>query len=278
MAGEETAQMRLLPDRVAVVTGAASGIGRGISEALARRGCDLALVDRDEAGLRETAECLGDAGRTISLHVTDVADRARMEALPRAVLDAHGRVHLLVNNAGVSVAGPLAELSLDDFEWIVGVNFWGVVHGCKFFLPHLLREKEAHIVNVLSGFGLLGFPTKSAYCATKFAARGFSEALRAELAGSPVGLTCAYPGPMNTNIVRGGRAWDAAKQEREARFLAERGIPVEAVAARIVRGVERNRARVLIGREPHAIDFMKRLCPDLADALVARMRKRIPFV
>jgi short-subunit dehydrogenase len=269
--------MRLFQDRVAVVTGAASGIGRGVSEALAQRGCDLALVDRDEVGLRQTKARLARAGRRVSLHVTDVSDRAQMEVLPEAILQSHGHIHLLVNNAGVSLAGPLTELSLDDFEWIVGINFWGVVYGCKLFLPYLDRE-EAHIVNIVSDFGLIGFPTKSAYCATKFAVRGFSEAVRAELHGSRVGLTCVYPGPVHTKMMQNARAWDPAKKEAEARFLAERGIPLETVVSRILRGIERNSARVLIGRETYLIDLMKRLCPTWTDDLVARLQKRFPFV
>jgi short-subunit dehydrogenase len=270
--------MRLSAGQVAVVTGAASGIGRAISAALARRGCDLALVDREEAGLHETRSLIEQTGRTLSLHFLDVSQRPAMERLPEAVLQAHGGVHLLVNNAGVSLAGPLEQLALADLEWIVGVNFWGVVYGCKLFLPYLRRQPEAQIVNILSDFALIGFPTKSAYCATKFAVRGFSEALRAELHGSGIGLTCVYPGPADTNLVRDGRTWDPEKNEREAQFLKERGIPLERIAARVVRGIEKNAARVLIGRETYATDLMSRLFPAWTNTLVARVRKRFPFV
>jgi short-subunit dehydrogenase len=270
--------MRLAPGQVAVVTGAAGGIGRGVAGALAARGLRLALVDRDAEGLEGTAAALRGDGDRISRHVLDVADRAAYAALPGAVLAAHGHVHLLVNNAGVSLAGPLEALSLDDWEWIVGVNFWGVFHGCRFFLPHLRAAGEAHIVNVTSDFALIGCPTKTAYCATKFAVRGLTEALRAELHDTGVGVTCVYPGPVATGIIRGGRAWDRKKAAIEARFLEERGLAVERVVAPILRGIERNAARVLIGRETHAIDRMTRLSPALAAALVARLRRRVPFL
>jgi short-subunit dehydrogenase len=270
--------MRQLRGRVAVVTGAAGGIGRAISRALAQRGCELALVDKDAAGLRGAQSDIEQAGGKASVHVTDVADRVQMERLPESILQSHPAIHLLINNAGVSLAGPLEQVSLDDFAWIVGINFWGVVYGCKLFLPHLRRAAEAHIVTILSDFALIGCPTKSAYSATKFAARGFSEALRAELYGTRVGLTCVYPGPADTGIVRNGRTWDPIKAEREAEFLAQRGIPLEVIASRVIRGIERNAARVLIGRETYAMDLMQRLSPTLTDALAGRLRKRLPFL
>jgi short-subunit dehydrogenase len=270
--------LRLRSGQVAVVTGAAGGIGRALCLELARRGCDLALVDRNEAGLADTAERVEAIGRRASLHVVDVADRARMERLPEEVVTAHGRVDLLVNNAGVSIAGPLESLPLEDWEWIVGINFWGMVYGCRTFLPHLRQGKQAQIVGILSDFALLGFPTKAAYCATKFAARGFYESLRAELHGTGVGVTCVYPGPASTDIARNGRSWDPAKNEVEARFLQQRGIPLERIAAATARGIERNAARVLIGRETCAFDIMKRLFPAGTDALVGRFWRRVPFL
>ena len=194
--------VRAFRDKVAVVTGAASGIGRALAQDLARRGADLALVDVSAAALAETAGLCAARGRGVTTHIADVADAARMKALAAEVVAAHGRVELLVNNAGVSVTGTFEEQSLDDWRWIVGVNFWGVVHGCKFFLPHLRRAREAHIVNLSSMFGLIGLPTQSSYCATKFAVRGFSEALWAELRGSGIGVTTVHPGGVRTNIAR----------------------------------------------------------------------------
>ena len=173
--------MRNLRGRVAVVTGAGSGIGRATSIELARKGCSLALVDVNEEAMKETGALLEGIASEVSTHVVDVADRARMEALPAAVLSAHGQVDVLINNAGVSVTSDVLEHDLDDFAWILGVNLWGVVHGCRFFLPHLLAAPDAHIVNVSSLCGIVALPSQSAYSATKFAVRGFTEALRCEL-------------------------------------------------------------------------------------------------
>jgi short-subunit dehydrogenase len=252
--------MRFGPDTTAVVTGAAGGIGRGIALELARRGCGVALVDIDADGLTETQH------------------RAAMAGLPEAVVAAHGGVQVLINNAGVSVAAPVAELSLDDLAWLMGTNFSGAVHAGEFFLPHLLAQPAARIGTVLSDFARFSLPTTSAYCASKFALRGFCEALRAELADRAVRLTCVYPGPVDTGLVARGRAWDADKQALEARFVAERALPVESVARRICAAVERGRPRVLIGRETWAIDLAMRLRPAATGTLVGRFRRRVPFL
>lgn len=267
--------MRFEPGVTAVVTGAASGIGRGLAVEMARRGCGVALVDLDGDGLAETQRLIGTPS---SVHRVDVADRDAMAALPDAVRGAHGGAQVLLNNAGVSVAAPVAEMPLADLEWLMGVNFWGAVHACKFFLPLLTAAPAARIGTVLSDFALFSLPTKSAYCASKFALRGFSEALRAELAGTGVRLTCAYPGPVHTGLVMRGRAWDAAKQAMEAQFVAARGLPVADVARRICDAVERGRPRVLIGRETRAIDLAMRLMPAATGTLVGRFKGRIPFL
>ncbi|MCW5892308.1 MAG: SDR family oxidoreductase [bacterium] len=261
--------MRLGTGTIAVVTGAASGIGRALATTLAARGCTVAGVDRDGDALADVA--------LASRHVADVADAAAMRALAADVVARHGGVALLVNNAGVSVAGPFERVPLDDLRWIMGVNFWGVVHGCEAFLPHLRRAPTGWIINVASDFALVGCPTKTGYCASKFAVRGFSEALRAELYGSSIGLTVAYPGATDTAIVRRGRVVDTNAQAAEARLLA-RGRAPEAVAAAIVRAVERGRGRVLVGSETRLADLASRLAPAWTNALVARVRDRVPFL
>ena len=256
--------MRVLEGRVAVVTGAGSGIGRATSVVLAGRGCALALVDLNEAGLSGTANLVRALGRKVSVHVADVADRARMERLPGEVLADHGHVHILVNNAGVSVIGTLLEQSLDDFAWLIGINFWGVVYGCKFFLPHLLREDEAQIVNISSMFGFIGIPSQISYNASKYAVRGFSEALSSELSGTRVGVTCVHPGGIRTNVVRSSRVSserDADEQRQTIALFERRAHSPEKAARKIVRAIERNQARVRIGPEAYLTDWLKRLFP-----------------
>jgi short-subunit dehydrogenase len=197
-----------------------------------------------------------------------------MAAFAEAVVAQHGGVDLLVNNAGVSVTGTLEQQSLEDLRWIVGVNFWGVVHGCKVFLPHLRARPEAHVVNVSSVFGLIGLPTQSSYCATKFAVRGFSEALWAELADARVGVTVVHPGGVRTQIVRRSRSYDPAAKAAMVERFERMAMPPERAAERIVRGVERGRMRVRIGRETYLVDWLKRLFPVSIHRLVVRGFRR----
>ncbi|HMJ15916.1 MAG TPA: SDR family NAD(P)-dependent oxidoreductase [Polyangiaceae bacterium] len=265
--------MRKLEDRVAVVTGASSGIGRATAVALADRGCDLALADVNELGLAETRALLESSGRRISTHRVDVSDKKQMEDFTQAVLAEHGRVHVLVNNAGVGVASTFEQQSLEDFEWLFGINFWGVVYGCKFFLPHLRQADEAHIVNISSVFGIVGVPMNSSYCASKFAVRGLSESLRAELTGTHIGVTSVYPGGVATNIAKAARyGADPEAEDLRAQTvkLFTRMLPPAEAAAAIVRGIRRNSARVLITKEAHAIDAMKRIFPGLAGEALGR--------
>jgi short-subunit dehydrogenase len=253
--------MRRLEGRVAVVTGAASGIGRALCEQLAAKGCALALVDINEAELHETLRRVREAGARAEIFVADVADRERMRRLPDEVVERLGDVQLVVNNAGVSVGATFAEQSLEDIDWIFGINLWGVVHGCKFFLPHLERQPEAHIVNISSMFGFLGLPGQASYCATKAGVKAFSEALWTELATTNVSLTCVHPGGINTNIIRDARIADAEGQQKGHEAVQRWGHSAESAARKIVRAIERNQKRVLIGPEAYLIDWLKRLLP-----------------
>jgi NAD(P)-dependent dehydrogenase (short-subunit alcohol dehydrogenase family) len=272
----ELRPMKDFGGRVAVVTGAASGIGQALAHRLAREGCALALVDIDEAGLARTRILVEGEGRHASVHVVDVSDRAKMEALPDAVVRAHGRVDVLVNNAGVAVAGTLEEQSLEDFEWIVGINFWGVVYGCKFFLPVLRRSDDAYIVNLSSMFGLVGIPGQSSYCATKFAVRGLSEAIGAELHETSVRVMSVHPGGINTNIAKAGRYSDtyAKVHERVVKFFEKRTMAPTRCADIIVRGMKSNASRVLVTPEAHLTDALTRMFPRMPRSWIGKASKR----
>jgi short-subunit dehydrogenase len=270
--------MKRLEGRTAVVTGAAGGIGRAVAERLARAGCHLALCDRNESALAATAEAVEGMGRRASRHVVDVSKRADMEALVDDVLSFHGSVHVLVNNAGVTVISAFQNQSLDDFEWLMGVNFWGVVHGCKFFLPALLAADEAHIVNLSSVFGILGVPMQTAYSASKFAVRGFSESLRAELLDTAVGVTSVHPAGVATNIVRDAR-YSAIAEGNMKRGLVDRFTrqmqPPELIADRILQAIQKNEPRVLVARGARAIDTLQRVAPTLGPRIAAQVWKRL---
>ena len=265
--------MRIRAGMTAVVTGGGSGIGLALASELARRGCRLALVDVREDRLATANGSL--AGATaVSTHTVDVADETSVMKLANEVRQIHGPAALLVNSAGVSVAGPFAMTGAESFAWIMRVNFDGTVNCCRSFLPQLRENKEGHIVNVGSCFGWIGFPTKSGYCASKFAVRGFTEALRGELKPDKIGVTVLYPGPVSTNIVRDGRVDDETAREREAAFLAKRGISPQRVSRAAMRGIERNAARVLVGLDYRIIDWIVRLAPSWSLALAARFGRR----
>jgi hypothetical protein len=253
--------MRELAGRTAVITGAGSGIGRALARALAAEGCRLALVDVDPAGLEETRRLV--AGAPVSTHVASVADRARMAALPAEIAAEHGAIHLLFNNAGVTINESFEESSLANLELVIGVNLWGVVYGCHYFLPHLLRAGEAHIVNTSSLAAFLGLPNQASYSLTKAAVRSLSESLQVELAGANIGVTSVHPGAIRTNILKSAaRLGGDPDQTAQLEAIALRfGMAPENVAARIVRAVKRNRLRVRIGIDAYLTDWLKRLLP-----------------
>lgn len=268
--------MKQLQDRVVVVTGAGSGIGRATAAAFAARGCHLALVDVQAAGLEATADLVEQQGSRASRHLVDVTDAEAMAALPAAVVDAHGACHVLVNNAGVTSAGSFEEERPEDLRWIVDINVWGVVNGCRAFLPVLREADEAHIVNLSSMVGLLGLPHNAAYSLTKGAVRSFSEALRSELVTTSIGVTVVFPGAIRTNITNVARGNQAERLARMGRSrlapLAMR--PPAAVAKAIVRAVERDRARAVVGPDARAVDALVRVLPGRS-GLVGRALSRV---
>jgi NAD(P)-dependent dehydrogenase (short-subunit alcohol dehydrogenase family) len=270
--------MKIDHTTVAVVTGAASGIGRALAVRLAQEGASLAIADINGAELDETARMLKPAGGSslkVTTHIVDVSDKEGVAAFARDVVEAHGRANLLVNNAGVGLFGMAEQLSIEDIEWLMGVNFWGVIHGVKHFLPILRMQPQAHIVNISSVFGLVGPVGHSAYAASKFAVRGFTEALRHELAGGSVKVSIVHPGGVKTNIAnksrRGAGADQAAVDRERAIFnMAARTSP-EKAADRIVRGILRDEERILVGFDAWAMDRIQRWAPVKYWRLMSKM-------
>ncbi len=228
-------------------------------------GSRVVLVDVNEEGLAGTAELVDGA----SVHRVDVSDAAAMTALAAAVVAEHGGVHLLINNAGITVEGAFREQSLADWQRVIGVNLWGVVHGLHAFMPHLEVADEAWIVNVSSVFGIVGIPSQSSYCATKFAVRGLSEALWEELRGTHIGLSVVHPGGVNTNIVHAAKSYDAESSQASKDFFAKNTLSPTRAAATILRGVQRGQPRILVTKEAPMIDLIKRLMPVWGNRLIA---------
>jgi len=257
--------MSFVSSGVAVITGAGSGIGRALAERVAAAGSALAIADIDEAGLHQTAQSLGKSTAMVTTHVVDVAIEESVKSFATDVSARHGRVTLLINNAGVALHGDFEEISVEDFRWLMDINFWGVVYGVTYFLPLLKKEKRAHIVNTSSLLGFFGASGQGAYCASKFAVRGYTESLHHELLGTNVGVTCVHPGFVRTAIAEhakvGQRAGGSLRQESLARFKKIARTDASSAAAKILRGVEQNKTRVLIGVDAYFVDFWQRLKP-----------------
>ncbi len=275
--------MKHLNGRVAAITGAGSGIGRALATDLAGRGTHLALSDIDEVGLAETVGLCEGRGVKVTSQRLDVADRAAVEAWAQQVVDDHGKVNLIFNNAGVALGATVEGESYDDFHWLMDINFWGVVHGTKAFLPHLKASGEGHVVNISSVFGLVSIPAQSAYNAAKFAVRGFTDALRMELEieGAPVSATTIHPGGIKTNIARSARfdesmsdvggAVDATPDEFDKIAMTT----PEKAARQILTAVERDRRRALIGPDAKVFDLVSRLPAGVYQrALVSGAKRR----
>ena len=270
--------MTAIRGAAAAVTGAASGIGRALALELAARGCDLALADRDEAGLAAVAAEIAKAGpQKVTVHRVDVAEPGQIADFAHDSVAAHPRLNIVINNAGVALLGNFVEVEQAQMDWLMNINFWGVVHGTRAFLPHLAQRPEAHIVNLSSIFGIIAPPGQTAYCAAKFAVRGFSESLRHELqaANSPIKLSVVHPGGVATNIARNSRTGagmtDNARRARSIeRFDAVAKTTPTAAALRIITGIEKNAPRILIGNDARFMDFLQRLRPGSYWSVLAR--------
>ncbi|MEU4453203.1 SDR family NAD(P)-dependent oxidoreductase [Nocardioides sp. NPDC023903] len=250
--------MKSFDDKVVVLTGAGSGIGRALAVNLAGRRARLALSDVNEAGLAETVELAKQAGaREIKADKLDVADREAFTTYAEGVIAHFGQVNVVINNAGVALSGRVNDLDWEDIDWIMGIDWWGVVHGTKLFLPALIESGDAHIVNISSLFGLVSMPDQAFYNAAKYAVRGFTEALREEMLidGHNVGVTSVHPGGIKTAVARSARVSAKDDQAATAKFFDEKLAKMEPARAAeiIIKGIEKKQARVLVGLDAHVI-------------------------
>ena len=271
--------MRSLFGKVVVVTGAASGIGRALAFELAAGGAKLALADVDAPRLDEVATALRARGAECIARIVDVASETDIVALAGDVKEAYGGADVVINNAGVSLVAPVASLELRDAHWLMGVNFWGVVHGCRTFLPQLRAKPEAAIVNVSSIFAMVSVPTQSMYNAAKAAVRGFSDALREELRGTGVTVLCVHPGGIRTRIVEQARVVDlaglaASHEALSQSFAADARTSAEDAAKAIVGAIQDGRERVLIGPDARVLDWLWRMFPGRTPRWLVSLRRK----
>ena len=263
--------MKILKNKTAAVTGAASGIGRMLAVNLANEGCNLALADIDASGLQETAKLVGDRVK-VTTHIVDVSRREQVFQYADEAAGRHGGVDLIINNAGVGIGDFLETIPLEDFEWLMGINFWGVVYGTMAFLPHLRKRPEGHIVNISSINGIMPNPNNGPYCAAKFAVKGYTETLAQEMHGTSIHVSCVHPGGIKTNIVRNSRMnrsmFDLTKEKavniyEEVLFRTT----ADNAAKNIISGIRRNKRRILVGADAKAIDLFTRFFPVTAVTL-----------
>jgi NAD(P)-dependent dehydrogenase (short-subunit alcohol dehydrogenase family) len=272
--------MKSLDNKVVVITGAGSGIGRSLALRAAAKGARLAISDWNQAGLDETVALLKESGAPeIKADRLDVSDKAAFRAYATDVAEHFGVVNVIINNAGVTYSGPVEQIDYDNFEWIMSINFWGVVYGTQEFLPHLIASGDGHVVNISSLFGLISMPGQATYNASKYAVRGYTEALREDMlvAGHKVGVTCVHPGGIKTGIARNGRATKGEDVAKLAQIFDEKlaRMSPDKAAEIIIGAVEANRPRQLVGMDAHAIHWIGKTLGARYQDVFATASKRI---
>jgi short-subunit dehydrogenase len=261
--------MKNFKNKVAAITGAGSGIGQQLAVLLAKEGCHLSLSDVNEQGLIETLELLKESDVRVTIQKVNVAQLDEIKQWVNQTIQDHGFVNMIFNNAGVALASTVEGASYEELEWIVNINFWGVVYGTKEFLPLIKQTGDGHIINISSLFGLTAQPTQSGYNATKFAVRGFTESLRQELDLENCGVSalCVHPGGIRTNIANSARSNDSLKtlgmdsEESIKSFNKLLRCPPEEAARKILQAVQKNKRRLLIGNDAKVLDLIQRLLP-----------------
>lgn len=267
--------MSVFEDKTAVITGAGSGIGKALALALGAEGCHLAISDINQHGLAETQSRLADMGVRVHAELLDVSDRHAFYAYAERLIKNFGPVQIVINNAGVSLTADLQNVSYEDYEWIFGINFWGMVYGSKAFLPHLLRQPEAWLTNVSSILGIVAVPTQGSYVSTKFAIRGFTETLREETLDTALNVACVHPGGIKTNIARTGKydpktIGEGDNQRLIRNFDKLAPTTAEQAAQTILKGMEKRKARIVIGKDARNLEWLQRLFPTAYQKIVAK--------
>jgi len=273
--------MKCLDNKIVVITGAGSGIGRSLAIKLANAGAHLALCDIDISALQQTQRLCQAVGARAIAEKVDVSIKSEMEKFSQEVLNQLGQVDVLINNAGIALSSNIETMQRQDFEWVFSINFWGIVNGCNAFLPQLRSRKEAHIVNLSSVFGLVGLPGQAAYCASKFAVRGFTDSLRLELTHTPINVTVVHPGGVRTNIIRGGRHYhDPLGEKIDVNQLASKferlalTSPDQAADA-IIKAVRQKKSRLLIGFDAYLFDVLSRFLPVSSGKLISYFMQKL---
>lgn len=267
-------------NKVAVVTGASSGIGKALVQAFAKCGCHIAMADIRPDELQKTLDSLGSSDKMYKAYTLDVANKDAVFSFADQVAADFPSVDIVINNAGVSMTTTMDKLKLEDFHWVMDINFWGMVYGCQAFLPHLLKQPEAWLSNVSSIFGIIGVPSQGTYCASKFAIRGYTESLRQEFKRSKLKVSAIHPGGVKTNIVRWGKVdKDYASEDRRESMITSfdklaKTTP-EKAAEIIIKGLRKGKKKILVGGDAWFLDKVSRLFPQGYDVVVGRQFQKI---
>ncbi len=269
--------MQINAGYVAVITGAGGGLGSALARALADKGCALALADISEHALNETIAGLPDKAGRVTKHIVDVTDRAAMESFRDDVLREHDGVNILINNAGITLQKSFSTHSLEDWDRIIGINLWGVIYGCHFFDAALTQSPAAHVVNLSSMSSFLGLPGQSSYCATKAGVHLLTDSLWAEWGQKGIGVSSIHPGAIRTNMIMATlEESDDIEQARKNFDLAHKtGVDAEFAAEKIIRGIERDKMRVKIGRDAHLFQFIMRFMPRFGNFVMKKIAVKL---
>jgi short-subunit dehydrogenase len=270
--------MKNLNNKVAIITGSANGLGKALAIELYKQGCHLALIDIDFIGLQKLKAGLQKENQTITIYKTDISKEEEVIAVRQKIMDEHGHIDILINNAAISISQPFDMIDLTDYKRLMDVNFWGTVYCSKYFLDDLKQREDSRLVNIISDFALMGFPGKTTYASSKSAVMGFTNCLKTELKGTGIQVCLVIPPPIDTNIVSSGKHIDEVKRQNEINFLKRNGMPIDKAAQKIVSKIMNGKYRIVIGAMMFWIDVASRLFPTTVHSLIGKNKKRFDFI